>query len=297
MQFKSVLGRLSVSATVVTTACLIVSQPAPASTNLRIGMREATSGSAGLKQKLDGLNNQVGSIVDDGQKILDDFAAMKAAIQSAEQTAPPVGTNPNPGNPQPTAPPPPLAPSSMSIDGLPVEGSSAAKVAIIELTDFECPFCGRYAAQTYPKILSDYISSGKIKYYYRDYPLMEHPHAQDAAQAAHCAQDQGKFWEMHDSLFAGQKTLEDADLESRAKTLGLNTDTFNQCLTGHKYGDQVRAYAQQAGTWGITGTPTFFIGTLTSDGTTLNIHQTVNGAYPYDTFKTDLDNEIAGKFN
>ena len=125
--------------------------------------------------------------------------------------------------------------SSLSIRGEMFRGDSAARVAIIEYADFECPWCGEYERSTFPQILSEYIATGKVKYFYRDLPLPGHARAVPAAIAARCAGEQGKFWEMHDSLFAKQTALSPPALLDRAKTLGLDTTKFTECQSSEKY--------------------------------------------------------------
>ena len=83
-------------------------------------------------------------------------------------------------------------------------GSANATITLIEFTDYQCPFCSRHFNQTYEQIKKDYIDTGKVKFYLRDFPLGFHPNAQKAAEAARCAGDQGKYWEMHDALFKNQ---------------------------------------------------------------------------------------------
>src|SRR5207247_10400930 len=134
----------------------------------------------------------------------------------------------------------------------------AAKVAVIEYSDFQCPFCGRYAKETFPQITSDYVDTGKVRYVFHDLPLDFHKYAFKAAEAAHCAGDQGKFWEMHGLLFQNQAALAPEQLPAHAKGLGLNESAFSQCLESGKFAAQIRQDIAQAGTAGITGTPTFF---------------------------------------
>src|SRR5712691_1751168 len=109
----------------------------------------------------------------------------------------------------------------ISIANEPVMGDRAAKVAVIEYSDFQCPFCARYAKETFPQITSDYVDTGKVKYAFHDLPLDFHKYAFKAAEAAHCAGDQGKFWEMHGLLFQNQAALAPEQLGTYAKNLGL----------------------------------------------------------------------------
>ena len=104
--------------------------------------------------------------------------------------------------------PPAEVKADIDVKGLTFKGEKNAKVALVEFTDYECPFCGQLFTQTYPDLKKEYIDTGKIRYYVLDFPLTSiHPAAQKAAEASHCAADQGKFWEMHDKMFASQTAL------------------------------------------------------------------------------------------
>src|SRR6266581_5372793 len=106
---------------------------------------------------------------------------------------------------------PPQPPSALSTQDEAFRGASSAAVAIVEYADFECPYCGQYEHEVYPQISKDYVQTGKVKYFFRDLPLPMHPRAMGAARAAHSAGEQGKYWEMHDSLFAKQNAIRDVD--------------------------------------------------------------------------------------
>jgi protein-disulfide isomerase len=189
----------------------------------------------------------------------------------------------------PGAMPGPQPPSTLDIRGEQFEGGSAARVALIEYSDFECPFCGGYERETSPQIFDNYIKTGKVKLYYRDLPLSMHPHALQAARAARCAGEQDKYWEMHDSLFARQNALSDPALLDRAKTLGLDTQKFGECFSSDRYRDDIQKSLAEAQKLGIQGTPTFFIGTIDSNGDVVNITKRINGAHPYADFQPALD--------
>jgi protein-disulfide isomerase len=191
--------------------------------------------------------------------------------------------------PQPSEPPSALA----TKDEL-FRGASDASVAIIEYADFECPFCGQYEYEVYPRISKDYIQTGKVKYFYRDMPLPEHPHAMIAARAARCAGEQGKFWEMHDSLFAKQNLLRDVDMPGRAADLGLDAGKFSECLSSDRYTDEVKRSANEAEKLGIDGTPSFFVGIASPDGTVTNLKM-ILGMRPYDAFKSAIEDTLAAK--
>lgn len=183
----------------------------------------------------------------------------------------------------------------VSIDDDFVKGRPDARITMIEFSDFQCPFCGRFYRETLPHIDRDYIQAGKVRMVYRDFPLDNHEHAQKAAEAAQCAGEQGKFWEMHDKLFDNQKALEVSNLKKYAKALGLNMARFEQCLDTGKYAEEVLKDLADGREAGVSGTPTFYIG-YTSEGMTVQAIP-VRGAVPYSTFKQIFDRLLVEKLN
>lgn len=176
----------------------------------------------------------------------------------------------------------------VSLDDDPQMGDKNAKVTIIEFSDFQCPFCGRFFAQTLPQLKSEYVDTGKVLLVYRDFPLDSiHPQATPAAVAAQCANEQGKFWEYHDKIFENQQSLSDASYKSWAAELGLNTNQFNQCYDSDKYLSEVTKDFQDGSNAGVSGTPTFYIGSPQKG------YVEVVGAQPYSVFKQILDQELA----
>jgi protein-disulfide isomerase len=188
---------------------------------------------------------------------------------------------------QPTANQQPPQPQriEVSLDDDPVKGSPNAKVTIVEFSDFQCPFCARFAAQTLPQIEEKYIKTGKVKLVYRDFPLNFHQYAQKAAEAAECADEQGKFWEYHDILFQKQSewaTVGESKFKEYAQQLGLNTQKFNQCLDSGKYANEVQKDYNDGLKYGVSGTPTFFINGIK-----------VVGAQPYSVFEQIIEQELS----
>jgi protein-disulfide isomerase len=180
-------------------------------------------------------------------------------------------------------------PADLNVDRLYSEGSSGAKVAVIEFTDYECDNCGNYARTVYPQIFTNYIETGKIRYFHWDFPSPSHPHSLIAARAAHCAGEQGKFWQMHDDLFAHQDALTSEQIAERAKDLGLDDKLFRQCQFGERYADDIVSRLSEARKLGITGTPTFYIGTLDSTGNVVKVEKEIVGAKPFDEFQSSID--------
>ena len=165
----------------------------------------------------------------------------------------------------------------------PSKGDKNAPVQIVMFSDFQCPFCSR-VVPTIKEIEEKY--KGKVRLAFRNFPLPFHDKAQLAAEAGMAANEQGKFWEMHDKMFGNQQALERASLEKYAGEIGLNMDKFKTALDSGKFKDSVTAdvtYANGLGTGGM-GTPTFFI----------NGRQ-IAGAMPFDAFKTIIDDELKKK--
>jgi protein-disulfide isomerase len=191
-----------------------------------------------------------------------------------------------------TATPSPGTPKPMSIEGAPSRGNADARLVVIEFSDFQCPYCGKHARETFAELEEGYIATGKVRYVFRHFPLdQSHPSAFKAAVAAECAADQGKFWEMHALLFANQHALAGTDLASYAKTLALDGDAFQRCLGGPAKG-KVRRDFNDGLKAGVSGTPTFFIGTVQKDGK-VNVLKTLSGIQTIATFKAALDALLA----
>ena len=154
---------------------------------------------------------------------------------------------------------------------------------MVEFTDYQCPFCGRFEATTFPEIKKNYIDTGKMRLIVRDLPLEGlHPFAMKAAQAAHCASDQGKFWEMKDLLFKNQNKLDADSLAGYAtKDLALDPDIFKKCMADGKHLKEISAEAKYAQSLGITGTPTFIVGKTAGDSVEGRV---IAGALPFENF-------------
>ena len=204
------------------------------------------------------------------------------------------------GRPAPSAAPSPAAPSApetqtiVSIDGGAMKGDKNAKVTLVEFTDYQCPFCSRHMRDTFPQIENDYIKTGKVRYVLREFPLESiHPQAVKAAEAAGCAGEQGKYWEMHDRLFANQNALAPAQLTSHAEALSLDAGKFKTCLDTGKFTAKVRKDLSDAQKYGATGTPTFFIGLTDPKGTEIKAVRKIVGGQSYAAFKDAIDTLLA----
>ena len=192
-------------------------------------------------------------------------------------------------------PPPPLVQpidAIVSIGDAPVKGARDAQLTMMEFSDYQCPFCKRHADQSLPQIERDYIATGKVRYVFRDFPLESiHPQALHAAEAAHCAGEQGRYWEMHDRLFASQQALAAERLVEHAAVLELDAGSFKQCLESGKYVERIREDIAEGRKLTVTGTPTLLLGT--SAGGSMENVRIMRGAHAYALLKQELDKLLA----
>jgi protein-disulfide isomerase len=147
-----------------------------------------------------------------------------------------------------------------------------------------------------PQIEQEYIKTGKVKYIVRDFPLESiHPQAFKAAEAARCAGEQGKYWEMHAQLFANQRALRVGDLPSHAQALGLDVPRFQQCLGSGKYARTIRRDLADGQKAGVTGTPSFFFGVTQPNEPTVKVLRVLKGAQPYTSFKEAIEGLLSSQ--
>jgi protein-disulfide isomerase len=170
----------------------------------------------------------------------------------------------------------------------PFRGDKSAPVTLVEITDYQCPFCGRHARETLPQIEKEYVDTGKVKYYVIDLPLEGlHRDAFKAATAVRCANEQGKFWEMHDQLFANQQKL--SDWGASAAAAGLDTAKLDACLASGKYDADVRKDIGLTQAAGVSGTPGFYFANTQPGTTKVKTVKFVGGAQQFPAFKAEID--------
>ena len=194
------------------------------------------------------------------------------------------------------AAPAPFKPQDVSIKDAPFLGNAGAKLTLVEFTDYQCPFCKRHFNGVLPQIKKDYVDTGKVKYVMRQFPLVSiHPRATKASEAALCAGDQGKYWEVHDRIFRDQRKLSDEDLQAHAEAEGLAGTEFKDCLSSGKYTKRVQTDAAEGAKAGVRGTPSFFLG-LTDPSTADKIRATeyIRGAQAFPSFKKAIDKLLSG---
>ena len=163
----------------------------------------------------------------------------------------------------------------------PVRGNPAAPITIVEFSDYQCPFCAR-VNPTLAKVLETY--GDRVKIVFKDFPLPNHPQAPKASEAAHCAAEQKKYWEMHDAMFANQRALELPALKQAARAIGLEGAAFDQCLDSGRYAATVRAGQELGEKMGVNSTPTLYVN-----------GRPVIGAMPFENFKAIIDEELSRK--
>ena len=163
-----------------------------------------------------------------------------------------------------------------------VKGSLDAPITIVEFSDFECSFCETFFSQTLSDLETKYIDTGKVRFIYRDFPLEFHTNAQKAAEAAECAGEQGKYYEMHDKIFENQNAIGVNNLKTYAKQIGLDEGEFDVCLDSGAMAQEVAKDFSDGQKLGVSGTPTFFV-----NGTKLV------GAQPLSAFEQIIEAELA----
>ena len=188
----------------------------------------------------------------------------------------------------------PQLPVKISADNDPIIGNPDAPITIIEFSDFQCPFCARFHIETLPLILEEYIEQGKVKLVFRDFPIQSiHPNALPASIAAECANEQGKFKEMHDMLFDNQNEWNKQDtvdalssFSQYATNIQLEQETFDSCLTNGKYIEEIKKDLDDGRDYGVSGTPGFFVGNDEIG------YVELKGAQPFESFKKIIDAQL-----
>ncbi len=174
----------------------------------------------------------------------------------------------------------------VSVDDDPMLGNPKAKITLVEFSDFQCPFCRSFWGGAFQQIKTEYIDTGKVRFVYRDFPLSFHPGAAPAAEAAQCANDQGKFWEMHDKMFEeqakqGTGTIQFSENDVRkwaSQVSGLDMNKWNECFNSNKYQAEVEKDLKDGSAYGVSGTPTVFVN-----------GKAIVGAQPFSAFKAEID--------
>lgn len=227
------------------------------------------------------LKGEIQSIKASQQQLQKDVDEIKKILQAAVN---------------PAAAPDKAVNAVVNIAGEPVKGNKDARLTLIEFSEYQCPFCSRHVQNTFPQLDKEYVQTGKVKYVFRDLPLESiHKNAFKASEAAHCAGEQGdgKFWPMHDRLFANQQTLELAKLPEHATAIGLDAKKLQACLESGKYAAEIRKDIAEAERLGVSATPTTLIAVSQPNDPNVKVVKVIRGAQNFAVFKASLDELLA----
>jgi protein-disulfide isomerase len=170
-------------------------------------------------------------------------------------------------------------------------GREDAPVTMVEFTDYQCPFCRRFESESFAQLKKDYIDTGKVRFVSRDLPLEFHPNAPGAANAARCAGEQNKFWELHDAIMQDTATdLSPDAILKYAQKVNLDIPSFKTCIDEKKFVAAIQKDTADAGTLGISGTPSFVIGKTAKDQID---GVRIVGAVPYSVFDSTIKNMLS----
>jgi protein-disulfide isomerase len=185
--------------------------------------------------------------------------------------------------------------AKISVGDAPSVKEGAPEFVLVEVSDFQCPYCGQGTREVLPQLLETFVHAGKIELIFLDLPLQMHPNAFKAAEAAACAGDQKKFWPMHDLLFEHQQALAPAQLPGYAAELGLDVPAFQACLAGGKHDGAIRNHIRIAHDLGIHGTPAYVLGRRISGTDKVQVVEIVKGVPEYDDLAAKLNALLASK--
>jgi len=231
------------------------------------------------------INMPEGLTKDQADAILTELKAIHQLLQTQQNTRAAAA-------PAPAAPPSDKVKMSVGT-GWYAMGREDAPVTMVEFTDYQCPFCRRFESDSFAQLKKDYIDTGKVRFVSRDLPLDFHPNAPAAAMAARCAGDQHKFWEMRDAMMLDTATDlgPDSILKYGQKT-NLDMTAFRGCLSDKKYTSAIQKDTADAGTLGISGTPSFVIGKTAKDEIA---GVRIVGAVPYTVFESTIKDLLTAK--
>jgi len=190
----------------------------------------------------------------------------------------------------------PVPETPIAVAGAPSRGNPDATVTLIEFSDYQCPFCARHVSETLADIDRLYVSTGKVRYVFRNFPIESiHALAFRAHEAAACAAEQGKFWDMHDRLFANQRALGPDDLVKHAATIGLQMMPFRTCFDSRRLSTQIRQDIAAGRSLGVNGTPMFFFGMTQPHDGSVKALRVLRGAQDFDAFQNAIETLLAGR--
>ncbi|HZS11712.1 MAG TPA: thioredoxin domain-containing protein [Nitrospirales bacterium] len=178
-------------------------------------------------------------------------------------------------------------------DGGPMRGDAAAPVTLIEYSDFTCGYCVKFFRETWPRLHSKYVATGKLRFVYRDYPRANSGAGLDAAVAARCAGEQGQYWPMHDFLFDRAGRVSAGEVRQQAKTLGLRADVFQSCMSNARHAEHAFADRAEGSSLGFRGTPGFVL--MLTKRPEREPALLIPGAVSYDVFEEQIERLLAAR--
>ena len=194
----------------------------------------------------------------------------------------------------PTEPAQPLPAALISLSNAPAKGNLDAPLTLIEFSDYQCPFCARHARDTLAELNREYVSTGKIRYVFRNFPIEGiHPLAFRAHEAAACAAEQGKFWEMHALLFASPKAADPEVLIKHAESIGVEISQFRTCFDNRRSAARVRQDIADGRSLGVNGTPMFFLAMTEPNGGPVKALRMLRGAQDFAAFRNAIESLLA----
>lgn len=185
----------------------------------------------------------------------------------------------------------PVPTEPLSLDAIPTLGSADAKAVMLIFSDFECPFCARFASEIMPPLKRKYVDFGKVLFAFRHLPLAMHKYAPRAAESAECAARQDRFWPMHDALFVPPIRLDEPELEAHAREARLDLAEYADCMKGAASA-RVAGDSAIARDLGLTGTPSVIIG-VAAKGGTVRSTEVIVGVRPLEEFVKAIDRALA----
>lgn len=239
--------------------------------------------SAGAQELGPDIEAQIGELAKDLEKLQQDVTVIREILEEVTK-----------GRAAAQAQGSDFAPQTVSVADAPFLGAADAPVTLVEYTDYQCPYCRRHAVQTQPELLKEYVDAGKLKYVVKSFPIASiHPHAPKAAEAALCAGEQDRYFDMHDALFANQQDLSPASLVALASNLGLDEAGFRSCLEEGRFGNRVQTDLKEGMALGVRGTPSFVLGRTGEGGGEVLASEMVRGAQGLASFRQVIEHLLA----
>jgi protein-disulfide isomerase len=233
--------------------------------------------------EVEALKREVAQLRAQQESMARDLQAIKQLLQSLLQPAPSAG-NEMPG----------LVGASIAPSQRTPLGTASARVMILEVSDYHCGFCRRHTQQTFPQIYEQYVKTGRAQYGFVDFPITQAPAVGfKPHEAALCANEQGKAWEMHTALFSDRPLSAVDALVAKANELGMNTSAFQSCMASGKYTDVIQDSVTRVQRLGVGGTPMTLIGLVPGPGQPMTVSKFIYGAHPFEAFKEAIDEVLA----